>query len=61
MEGAYSNVYAEEEKLIKAVCGFPSLWQVSNRDLRAKENAWKLVASQVCSCFRGVHLKLFVV
>ena len=56
MEGAYSNVYAEEEKLIEAVRGFPSVWQVSSlsyRDTRAKENAWKLVASQVSSCFRG--------
>ena len=39
-----------EEKLTEAVRGFPCLWQVSSRaykDLRAKENAWKEVASKV--------------
>ena len=44
------SVYAQEEKIIEAVRGFPCLWQVSAlsyRDSRAKENAWKLVASQV--------------
>ena len=42
--------YKMEEKLIEAVRDFPCLWQVSSRaykDLRAKENAWKVVASKV--------------
>ena len=39
-----------DEKLIEAVRGFPSLWQVSARvykDLRAKENSWKEVSTKV--------------
>ena len=41
-----------EERLIEAVRAFPCLWQVSSKgykDLRAKENAWKEVASRVSS------------
>ena len=40
----------DEEKLVEAVRCYPCLWQVSSReykDARAKENAWKEVASQV--------------
>ena len=41
-----------EEKLIEAVRGFPCLWQVTSRafkDIKAKENAWKAIASEVLS------------
>ena len=58
MEGAaYSALcsgYADEEKLIETVRGFPCLWQVSAlsyRDSRVKENSWKLVASQISISF----------
>ena len=40
----------DDEKLVEAVHCFPCLWQVSSKlykDLRAKENAWKEVASKV--------------
>ena len=40
----------DDEKLIEAVRAFPCLWQVSSKsykDVKAKENAWKLVANQV--------------
>ena len=40
----------DEEKLIESVRTFPCLWEVSNRsykDLKARENAWKEVASVV--------------
>ena len=40
----------DDEKLVEAVRSFPCLWQVSlksYKDLRAKENAWKEVASMV--------------
>ena len=40
----------DEEKLIETVRGFPCLWQVSckgYKDVRAKENAWTEVATQV--------------
>lgn len=40
----------DEEALVEAVRGFPSLWQPSSKsykDVIAKENAWKLVATQV--------------
>ena len=40
------------EKIVEAVRGFQCLWKVSSRsymDARAKENAWKDIASQV-SC-----------
>ena len=40
----------DEEALVEAVRGFPSLWQPSSKsykDVIAKENAWKLVAMQV--------------
>ena len=39
-----------DEKLIKAVCCFSCLWQVSSKsykDVRTRENAWKEVASQI--------------
>ena len=39
-----------DEKLIEAVRSFPCLCQVSSasyKDARARENAWKKVASQV--------------
>ena len=39
-----------DEKIVEAVRSFPSLWQVSSvlqRSIRAKENAWKEVASMV--------------
>lgn len=39
-----------DEKLVEAVRDFPCLWQVSSqsyKDLRAKENALKEVASKV--------------
>ena len=38
------------ERLIKAVRGFPCLWQIrrkSHKDSRVKENAWKSVAADV--------------
>ena len=37
-------------KLIEAVGELPCLWQISShayKDLRAKENSWKVVASKV--------------
>ena len=40
----------DDEKLVEAVRSFLNLWQVSSKsykDLRAKENAWKEVASMV--------------
>ena len=42
----------DEEALVEAVRGFPSLWQPSNKSYKdvgliAKENAWKLVTMQV--------------
>ena len=40
----------DEEKLIESVRGFPCLWQVSAKsykDIKAKENAWKVVCSEV--------------
>ena len=40
----------DDEGLIEAVHEFSCLWQVcfkSYKDLRAKENAWKQVASKV--------------
>ena len=43
-------VAMDEEKLIEAVCSFPSLWKVtmkSYKDVKAKENAWKEVAIRV--------------
>ena len=39
-----------DERIIEAVQAFPCLWQVSSRsykDLKAKENAWREVASKV--------------
>ena len=39
-----------DERLIEAVLDFPCQWHVSARaykDLRAKENAWKEVATKV--------------
>ena len=50
----------DNEKLVEAVRSFPSLWQVSAKsykDLRAKENAWKEVASMV-SAYDSQYLKL---
>ena len=41
----------EDEKFTESVRSFPYLWQVSfkaYRDQRAKENAWKMVANEVC-------------
>ena len=41
---------ADDEKIIEAVRGYPCLWQVSctsYKDARARENAWKDVASKV--------------
>ena len=44
----------DEEKLIEAVRSFPCILDVSSKsykDLRARENAWKLVAEEVkCFC-----------
>ena len=40
----------DDEKLVEAVRAFDCLWKVggkSYRDIRAKENAWKEVASKV--------------
>ena len=40
----------DDEKLVEVVRSLPSLWQVgskSYKDLRAKVNAWKEVASMV--------------
>ena len=54
----------DEEKLIEAVRMFPCLWNVTSRafkDSKAKENAWKSVASQVsvqdmfCSRCHAAH------
>ena len=45
----------DDEKLVEAVHSFPCLWQVSSKsykDLRAKENAWK-VASMVSAHMRA--------
>ena len=39
-----------EERLIEEVRKFPCLWDVSTkayRDIKAKENAWKVVANEV--------------
>ena len=40
----------DDEKLIEAVRQFECLWKVGSkfyRDVRAKENAWKVVAGEV--------------
>ena len=40
----------DDETLIEAVRGFDCLWRVKSKaykDLRAKENAWKVVAEKV--------------
>ena len=40
----------DDEVLIEAVRGFECLWKVKSKgykDLRAKENAWKVVAEKV--------------
>ena len=40
----------DEEKLIEGVKSFPCLWEVSCkgfRDQKAKENAWRAIASEV--------------
>ena len=40
----------DDEGLVEAVRSFPCLWEVTcktYKDARAKENAWKQVASQV--------------
>ena len=50
--------------LMEAVRGYPCLWQVSSpvyRDLRAKDNAWKVVATVVGAavdeCCAGCSLR----
>ena len=47
----------DEERLIEAVRSYPSLWQVSAKcykDAKAKENAWKKVATEVrCLCIKS--------
>ena len=51
MSGTVRREEMDEEALIEAVRGFPSLWMTSSRkykDLRAKENTWKEVAKEVC-------------
>ena len=50
----------DDENLVEAVRFFPYLWLVSSKsykDLRAKENAWKEVASKV-STHESYYLKL---
>ena len=45
-----TTCFMADEKLIEDVCCFPCLWQVSSKsykDARARENAWKEVASLV--------------
>ena len=45
---ARRSITMDEEKLIESVRGFPCLWQVSAKsykDIKAKENAWKVVCS----------------
>ena len=37
----------DDEKLVGAVRSSPSLWQVSSKIYKEKENAWKEVASMV--------------
>ena len=52
-----------EEKLIEAVRSFPCLWKPkarSYKDVRAKENAWKEVASQVRETFPTLCPNLFI-
>ena len=42
----------DDEKLVDAVRYYPCIWQVNSRmykDITAKENAWKEVASKVRS------------
>ena len=44
----------EDEKLIEAVKTYPCLWNTtaaSYRDVKAKDMAWKQVATQVCSTY----------
>ena len=52
-----------DEKLVEAVRSFLCLWQLtckSYKDIRAKENAWKQVASQVGDKKHSLDIETFV-
>ena len=51
----------DDEKLVNAMQYFPCIWQVNSRmykDIPAKENAWKEVASKVCALPYSEYLRV---